>query len=233
MKDGKVKFRKSMGGYNRDDVNGYIESLSSKYYYAESEYRRKIDDLEKKLKELEEKVKKADEFSSTELKGLKEENEKGNLLIGKLNDKIDELSTRNNELEQENASLKSNKEELESIKESCSEAYEKSNMYDKVSEQIGSMIVSANAKAEGIISEAELKARANANAIIDNAVLRLRNMNEKYAGEIMSNSIRLSTEIKKISEYADSFCSETDKNLEQEYKDLISSLESDVAGGNE
>ena len=54
MGDKKIKFRSAMGGYNKEDVNKYIESLSTKYSEAELESKKKISGLEKKVAELEE-----------------------------------------------------------------------------------------------------------------------------------------------------------------------------------
>ena len=53
MSDKKISFRKSMSGYNKTDVNSYIEQMSIKHNDAEADYQKKITELENKIKELE------------------------------------------------------------------------------------------------------------------------------------------------------------------------------------
>ena len=47
MDDRKVRFRKSVNGYNKEDVNGYIETVNLQFSELEKEYRLKIEELEK------------------------------------------------------------------------------------------------------------------------------------------------------------------------------------------
>ncbi len=218
----KIIFRNAMGGYNKADVNGYIESLNSKFFESENESSKKIAELERKIKELENE---AGEKNEEKIKELSEKVEKADRLIVELNGLIDNLKAENAELEKKNTELASKMDECEKTVNENSELYEKSSKYDKISEQIGSMIVSANARAESIISEAELKARVAAKTMVDMTVEKLNGLNEKYLGEIIAKSVQFTEAFRGISLEADSFRTETNSALEEEGVKLKESLE--------
>ena len=52
-KEKMVYFRTSLGGFNREDVNSYIEKLNGEFAERERTAKRKTDALESKLAELE------------------------------------------------------------------------------------------------------------------------------------------------------------------------------------
>ena len=52
-KEKMVYFRTSLGGFNREDVNSYIEKLNGEFAERERAAKRKTDALESKLAELE------------------------------------------------------------------------------------------------------------------------------------------------------------------------------------
>ncbi len=223
MGERKIKFRNAMGGYNKADVNGYIESLNSKIFESENESRKIIAELEKKIKELESEVSQKNE---QEIKEINEKVETADRLIVELNGHIDRLKQENGELEKKNTELASRIDEYEKNASENTELYEKSNKYDKISEQIGSMIVSANARAESIVSEAELKARVAAKTMIDMTVENLNGLNEKYLGEIIAKSVQLTEAFRGLSLDAESFRTDTNSALEEEGIKLKESLES-------
>ncbi|MBR5323028.1 MAG: hypothetical protein IKU48_05740 [Clostridia bacterium] len=222
MSERKIKFRNAMGGYNKADVNNYIESLNSKIFESESESRKKIADLEKKIKELEIE---AEQKKEEEIKDLSEKLEKSDKLIVELNGRIDSLKSENGELEKKNNELAAEIEEYEKAAGENNELYEKSSKYDKISEQIGSMIVSANARAESIVSEAELKARVASKTMIDMTVEKLNGLNEKYLGEIVAKSVQFTEAFRELSLNADEFRAGTKSALEEEGGKLKESLE--------
>ena len=51
-KEKMVYFRTSLGGFNREDVNSYIEKLNGEFAERERTAKRKTDALESKLAEL-------------------------------------------------------------------------------------------------------------------------------------------------------------------------------------
>ena len=234
MDDKKIKFRTAMGGYKKEDVNGYIEQLSSEYYESETKLKKKIEELEKRVRVLTEKVEDL-EIKTMELEDGAEESEKSRELLAKdneektaiiegLNGTIEGLKADNEALREEQTRLLAEMDEAKS-KAVDSEVYEKSSKYDQVSGQIGSMIVTANARAESIVSEAELKARISANAMIDTTVQKLNAINEKYSSEIMTKTVQLTEELRSLSLAAESFRAGTKSAVEKECRELKESLE--------
>ncbi len=222
MSDRKIKFRISMRGYNKEDVNSYIESLNIKCFEAEVESKKKIAELENKVTELEQAAK---SNSDAELEELRAKyTELDNLVVG-MNDTIDKLNEEKNALEKENADLATKVADYERMNEASSEIYEKSSKYDKVSEQIGSMIVSASARAESIVSEAELKARVASKNMIDTTLEKLNEINEKYTGKIASKTIQLTDALRELSLSAESFRTDTNTSIEEDCIKLKESLE--------
>lgn len=196
MNDKKIKFRSSMSGYNKADVNGYIADLNAKYYESDAENQRRIRELETRVKELEEEIA---HQNGVELEALREKLEKADNLVVEMNGVIDRLNEEKEAAAKDNAELVAKLAEYEKNAEANTEIYEKSSKYDKVSEQIGSMIVSANAKAESIVSEAEIKAKIASKAMIDMTVEKLNDLNEKYTGEILTKAVQLTEELRTLS----------------------------------
>ena len=225
MNNKKIKFRNSMGGYNKQDVNSYIEMLSSKYYDAEADSQKKIAELENKVNELEKEKAEKTMNDSFELNTLKADAEKSESLIAELNNTIERLNGEKDELSKQIADLEAKLYEYEKMTEVNSEVYEKSSKYDKVSEQIGSMIVSANARAEGIVSEAELKARVISNSMIDSVYEKLTEVNEKYANEIMTKTVQMTDELRSMSLNAEAFRAELKAEVENECQKIKETLE--------
>ena len=121
--------------------------------------------------------------------------------------------------------LKERASELEKANESNVEAFEKSNKYDQVSEQIGSVLLNANAKAESIVSEAQIKARMHVENMVGKAAEKLQALNEKYTKEITVKTVNMAEELRTLSLSAESFRVQTQNSLEGECKELIESLE--------
>lgn len=225
MSDNLIKFRKSMGGYNREDVNNYIETISAKSYEKELDYQKKIAELEAKVKELEEKNKEYEENVVIEAEKLRSDKEQSELLIAELNNTVAKMGAENTDLTQENAQLKERVSELERVNASNFEAYEKSNKYDQVSEQIGSVLLNANARAESLVSEAQIKARVHIDGMVEKAAEKLRALNEKYTREITVKAVGMADELRGISLSAEAFRAQTEAALENECKELKESLE--------
>ena len=225
MNNKKIKFRNSMSGYNKQDVNSYIEMLSSKYYDAEADSQKKIAELENKVNELEKEKAEKTMIDAFELEILKADAEKSESLIAELNNTVERLNGEKDELARQIADLEAKLYEYEKMTEVNSEVYEKSSKYDKVSEQIGSMIVSANARAEGIVSEAELKARVISNSMIDSVYEKLTEVNEKYAKEIMTKTVQMTDELRAMSINAETFRAELKAEVENECQKIKETLE--------
>ena len=224
MGDKKIQFRKSMGGYNREDVNRFIEEMSARNYDNETELRKQNEELEKKIKKLEEENAEIITLGDS-ISQLQEKLEQSENLISSLNETISKLNSEKDVLFKENTELKERVAECEKTEKGDSEVYEKSNKYDQVSGQIGSLILNANAKAEAIVSEAQIKARVNSAQMIDRTVDNLCYVNEKYISEITAKAVQLTDELRSLSLTADACRTTVQAGLENERIQLKESLE--------
>lgn len=218
MSDKKILFRKSMSGYNREDVNNYIESMNKKYNDEKTEYVEKLEALEKENKQF-------TENELPELEALRAERDQREALVTEMTETIEKLRAQIEEASLENAKLSDRISELEKANNANMEVYEKSSKFDKVSEQIGSVLLDANAKAESIVSEAQLKAKLHSSEMIERTVEKLNSINEKYAKEITSKTIQMTDNLRALSLSAESFRNETQMALERECNELKESLE--------
>ncbi len=220
MSERKIRFRKAIGGYNKEDVNNFIEEISARYNSAENEYQKKIKELQNQVSELQGELDAVKEETANELCELRETNENNGAVIAELNENLDKATNENEALTKENEALKIENAGLKAQSEQFASACEKSDMYDKVSEQIGSMIVSANAKAETIVKDAEQKAIADRNDMIDNAASRIRNMNAKYTGSIKEKTSGISSDLQRIVTEIERFSAESQMALEIECQNI-------------
>ncbi len=214
MSDRMIRFRKAVGGYNKKDVNDFIEEISARYNEMENDYQKKLRKLQDQYNELKGELDTLKEETDRELAALREKNDNDDVVISELNTKLDEATSQNEALSKENEEIKIENTALKMQSEQFASACEKSDMYDKVSEQIGSMIVSANAKAETIVKDAEQKAISDRNDMIDSAASRIRNMNEKYTGSIKEKTNVISGDLQRIVSEIERFSVESQMALE-------------------
>ncbi len=156
-----LRFRESFRGYNRDDVNAYIEQMNLRFSRKEAELRSQIAELQSSAS----KPEKAEESTvSPELEELKAE-------VARLTSDNDTLKK---ELEEEKAKTAGG-----------SETEEKSKLYDSMSSQVGNILIVANSNADKIVSDAESEAiRIKAEAQLDAEKIKLeadRKMNTMIA----------------------------------------------------
>lgn len=128
------RFRESFRGYNRDDVNAYIEQINIVFSHKEAELRTYIAELEKRLETAVTPPLTDNESSDAE---------------NQLQEAKDEIQRLNREL-----SLASQ------IPVHHSEDIEKSKLYDSMSAQVGNILIVANNNADKILAEANLDAEA-------------------------------------------------------------------------
>lgn len=129
MEKTQIVFRSAINGYNRDDVNKYILEASKKFKEAQDASKEKIDILTAKLAQVES----HDDTKTEELKK-----------------NIETLTATVQALQEENAKLK------EDIANTTASADKEGNAagYDALSQQIGSILISANTTASTILSNA-------------------------------------------------------------------------------
>ena len=222
MNERKVRFRNALSGYNKDDVNAFIEEMNADSVKSEEELRGKISDLEGRLKKME-----TEELAEKDrqLEALAEKLENAERLIAEMTDSAQRVNEEKEGLERQISEMAVRISELEAGEDSRAEIIEKSGKYDRVSEQIGNMIVNANARAESIVSEAELKARVASRAMIDATVERLSVLNEKYTGDIIAKTVQLTEQMRGLSLEAESFRTGINSAVEAEGTRMKESLE--------
>jgi len=137
------KFRESIKGYNKADVNKYIEESDRRFSQTENELKREIASLRDKLTAYE-----TAEAANSDSAGQLAEAEKIILTLR------EELEAKNDEigaLKRENLGLK---EKLDSD----GEAAKKAELYDKLSSQVGDMLLHAGGAADAMLRNAESEA---------------------------------------------------------------------------
>lgn len=130
MNDSKamLRFRESFRGYNKEDVNSYIEQINARFSRRETELRSQIADMQVNCQQ---------SCNRDETEELKR--------------KIEAVESEKKDLLKEIETLKTNYD-------NDSEKNEKSKLYDSMSAQVGNIIIVANSNAEKIIKNAEAEA---------------------------------------------------------------------------
>ncbi len=189
-----LRFRESFRGYNKDDVNAYIEQIHMKFSRRESELRAQITDLQMANQQ----IAASASVDGTELAVLK-------AALTQAKAETDELKSQ---LEQTKAV----------VKEEDSESAEKSKLYDTMSAQVGNILIVANSNAEKILNEAKAEAeKLKADAAFEAEKTKLaaeEKMNAMIAAldeKLKSVSERCIAEYETlVSEAKDRFCEITD-----------------------
>ena len=212
-----LRFRESFRGYNRDDVNAYIEQLNLHFSKKEADLRALITDLEVKCNNA--------PAVSDNIDSIKQELEK--------------LKAENERLVSENNALKENLENAES--KTIGED-EKSKLYDEMSAQVGNIIIVANSNADKIIKDAETKAAeilaeatvkaevmtAEAEAKKNEAVVfmeeKLKNASEQCLSEYTVLVSQTKDQLMSVSEGFKNKTNELMAKLEEKSKEIENSL---------
>ena len=170
-KEKMVYFRTSLGGFNREDVNSYIEKLNGEFAERERTAKRKTDALESKLAELEN-AKSELERALARASALETAAAEREKLIAEQLARIEEQNRTIDALRRERGEAQSHAESLDERLASLSDAIAKSEKYDDVSAQIGEIILSAKSTADEIIEAAKREAddmRRTADEQLENA----------------------------------------------------------------
>ena len=130
-----LRFRESFRGYNKDDVNAYIEQVNMRFSRKESELRAQIAEMQQ------------NNFTSSSAASTDNRAE-----YDRMNQKLQETIA-------ENERLTAEIENLKKLSSADSEKDEKSKLYDSMSSQVGNILIIANSNAEKIINEAEEEAK--------------------------------------------------------------------------
>lgn len=167
-------FRKAFNGYNKDDVNSYVISISRKVSEAESAKQEALAKLDSTEKEK--------ELLSAELAVLKlkeARSAKDEAVIGKA------------ELEGLKKALEEVTRERDEYKKIVEASEEKSRQYDSLSGKLGEVMITANAQAQQLIINAEKRANARYDEMLENSRAKVGELNEKYSGKIFDKTREL------------------------------------------
>ena len=170
-------FRKSMSGYNKEDVNNYIINMSKKYSEAEIAYKNEIGRLtyelqsgENAYEELRTNYENAKSASLSEINALKEEIA---VLNETLNQKTAEIDSLIHNMERAESHAK-----LSDSFGGITDENEKATLFDCISGKTGEIIVIACKTADDIIA----KAKAEAEDILNEANSKKDNMLRSISG---------------------------------------------------
>lgn len=188
-------FRKAINGYNRNDVNEYLENVSIKAKKRENELNDKIHELEKMLDDTNTRLKEAESRDFAEEAAVYE-------------NKLDELGKKLGECEKLNeakseyteklaAELREKDDELILLKEELEEARkkfeetdklaQKAAQYDSIGNRLGEIMLNAGNTAEKIVTDANAKADrliADASQKRDNCLEVLRRYTKIYCDKL-------------------------------------------------
>lgn len=223
-KEKMVLFRSSLGGFNRDDVNSYIEKQNAEFAERERAAKKKLDAAEVKCAELENKMIEL-ENAKVRIAELEKEAETREKLIAEYIEKVEHQAA---EIESLNTTKDNAESEITKLTEeiaSLSDAISKSEKYDDISSQIGEIILSARSTADDIIQKAKEEAnekRAAADAEIENAAA---NFNARAA----TAAYTIKNQMKKLAH--DSYSSLAEKAAET--SDLLRNLATHISGAAE
>ncbi len=223
-KEKMVYFRSALGGFNRDDVNGYIEKLNAEFAERERIAKKKLDASEEKCSALEG-FKAQFEQSLLRISELEEEAKQRENLIAGYQETIAEQTVKIEELETSKIASESKINELSAQIESLSEAICKSEKYDDISGQIGEIILSAKSTAEDIILRAEKEAetkRAKADEQIENAAA-------SFNARAATAAYSIKNQMKKLAQ--DSYASIAEKAAET--SDLLRNLAAHISSASD
>lgn len=188
-------FRQSLSGYNKNDVNEYIEEIDLRAKKREEELETKISKIESELQKMTERVMTAEARDFSEEAAVYEEKIKA--LEEKLSesDKINEAKSEYTEqleasLVEKNSQINDLSEKVYKLEKKVADAnstLEKAAQYDSLSHRLGEIMLGAGNTAEKILADANEKASsliAQAAEKRDHCLSVLKKYTEKYCDKL-------------------------------------------------
>lgn len=223
-KEKMVYFRSALGGFNKEDVNRYIERLNADIAERERTMQKKLATAESKAAELSDiSARYTDALAKTE--ALENEAKQREALIGEQTAELEKMREELDALTEKYEAALRRQNELESQFDTFSEVVQKSEKYDGVREEIGDIILSAKSAAEEIVHRAnhdaeEIKTEANQkmeqalsafNARTANASTAIREQMKKFADNMY---VQMTAESEKAADYLREFSAKIDASRE-------------------
>ncbi|MBQ4137027.1 MAG: hypothetical protein IJD67_02850 [Clostridia bacterium] len=188
-------FRQSLSGYNKSDVNDYIENINLRAQKREEELEARINKLESELFAMTDRAVTAEARDFSEEAAVYEEKIKA--LEEKLDecDKINEAKSEYTEkleasLVEKNSQINELTERVYKLEQTIADAnstLEKASQYDSLSHRLGEIMLGAGNTAEKILSDANEKAAsliAQASEKRDHCLEVLKKYTEKYCDKL-------------------------------------------------
>lgn len=207
---GMIMFRKSGKGYNKDDVNKYIEEMNIRF-------KTEVDSLKSRLDKLSYSAPSTDNISEAQISALQGELEQLKLM----NKAISDENKRLNELLQK----QSEKEESVSAPNSAAESVQSAEKYAPDGKNTSDdPFVNVKVKADQILSDADVAARL----ITDRVQKHLSTMTDNY------ESVLLTGALESLKDIEESFLNARVKVKEIQFRmeDTLRSISSDPASKN-
>ncbi|MBQ7822440.1 MAG: hypothetical protein IJ391_09205 [Clostridia bacterium] len=188
-------FRKTLNGYNKNDVNDYIENMSIRAKKREEELEARIAKLESSLDEVNKRAAEAESRDFSEEAAVYEEK------IRELEEKISDCEKVNAakseyiekleaSLVEKNAEINEHTARIFQMEQTINEAtgtLEKAAQYDNLSRRLGEIMLGAGNTAEKIVADANEKAAsliAEASKKRDHCLDVLKKYTEKYCDKL-------------------------------------------------
>lgn len=156
MQKDRPAFRSAVGGYNKQDVNEYIASLSDDFAKERAEYEKKLDELSKEIDSL-----RADKDAASAMPAFPDASVELDLANSLIAEQQQTLEKRTAELEALKAEHDGCIEKINSLEaelERFKGSEEKLSEYDRMSKKMGELLLKAASSAEKIKAEAEVEA---------------------------------------------------------------------------
>lgn len=188
-----VLFRGAISGYNKNDVNEYIEKMNSDFQIerirlireaekAEKEAATACENAEKNLQRMKNAASESMGYAE-KARMYREELEAANKRINELEGELKqlhELSQSQNDALDEMCTELSRLKELENDNDKDDDLIEKANCYDDMSSQIGQVLIDAKKEAENTVA----RAKCEAEQIIANARKQALEMSHECKNKI-------------------------------------------------
>lgn len=192
IKNSMIAFRNSLNGYNKSDVNDYIQKLNSDFADYEKASNAAFEAIKLELENAKTKYAELDNLHSTLEEALQSAADKDliieekNAEIAVLNDKIRHQEEQISSLAAERDKLFFREKELNDRVSNMGGANVKSERYDEISSQLGEIIISAKKAANEIIANAQAESDKLKEETRE-MLLAAREEAEKRAGDAMDS----------------------------------------------
>ncbi len=194
---GMRKFRESFRGYRKEDVNAYLEQMYLQLNKKAEETPRKLaasSDIDLARSEETEKLKKEIEELNRTIAALGEKAESSEKFIASMTATQEQLSAENVLLKQKLIEAEANASNTVSNDEAMRE---KAELYDKMSIQLGDMVISANKNADQLLKEAANEADLVRSKAIAEAV-EYKEQAKAQANELLGSVRAMISEMTKM-----------------------------------